>query len=963
MRRQCLFLALTFLGSAALAAPARMVEDLEQAPLLGGTVLWSASGTSGKTFFIAIQAVPGPLSRTPTSHSAFQLWLTDGTGRGTVLLADHLLRATDLAVADGRAFFQADDGIHGGEPWTSDGTPQGTSMIADLVPGAEGSFPWYPVAFRGAFYFTARGSNTTERRLWRTDGTPAGTSLVQATPWPIVGGWVTPALGALFGWFDDGAHGAEPWRTDGTAEGSWMLADVRPGPDWSLVVTEFAELDGAVLFGARGPDRRELWRSDGTPAATSKVADAFVSRNLRRAGRLVFFEGWDSEHGYEPWRSDGTMDGTIRLGDLYAGARDSQPSGFTALDDAVYFNAFEPTHGAELWRTDGSEAGTTLVKDIQPGPVGSNPDALLVHEGRLLFRADDGTHGREPWRSDGSAGGTELLADIRLGSQPSLGQPGTIGAFRVVGNRLFFAADDGVRGFEPWTSDGTPARTEILADLNPFVGTLPSTPRVLTPAGRAVFVADLSGRLWHSDGTAAGTRLVGGSEVSVGCCLVAVGERALFLNGATSDAWISDGTDEGTFPISTLVPTLEDLYSEPFVSLGQRALLPTSDANGESGLWASDGTAAGTAFLRSGDIGAGWGVLDGAAYLSFSDGLTRYELWKTDGTPEGTSLVRDIRPGPGGSAPREFVAMGDRMFFTADDEVHGRELWTSDGTSDGTLLVRDLPPVVAASSPRYMATTGDAVYFRRSAAAGAFELWKSDGTEAGTVLLRTFEANGVDQLTGVANRLFFLVRLGSSTDGEVALWTSDGTEAGTSELATFPAVAGPDHLAAVEGRLLFSAGSGGRSHPGARQLFRSDGTVNGTRPILDVAPERFVRVGTRIFFAGDDGVHGQELWTGRAGVLAGRPHVALRDLRAETRALRLRREVASALEAPIDAATRALERHDRRAARRALAVFVVQLQALAGRRIPADAAYDLVTFAEDIRELLDGSAGQERESR
>ncbi len=41
-----------------------------------------------------------------------------------------------LTEAGGRVFFPTDDGSHGFELWVSDGTPEGTVMVEDITPGA-----------------------------------------------------------------------------------------------------------------------------------------------------------------------------------------------------------------------------------------------------------------------------------------------------------------------------------------------------------------------------------------------------------------------------------------------------------------------------------------------------------------------------------------------------------------------------------------------------------------------------------------------------------------------------------------------------------------------------------------------------------------------------------------------------------------------------------------------------------
>ncbi|RYE11538.1 MAG: T9SS type A sorting domain-containing protein, partial [Sphingobacteriales bacterium] len=97
-----------------------------------------------------------------------------------------------------------------------------------------------------------------------------------------------------------------------------------------------------------------------------------------------------------------------------------------------------------------------------------------------------------------------------------------------------------------------------------------------------------------------------------------------------------------------------------------------------SELWKSDGTAAGTTFLKLRDVGGSYNndfvAYNNIVYFTAVDAANGLELWKSDGSAAGTTLI-DIVPGAGHSLPRYLTNINGRLLFSADNGVNGWELW------------------------------------------------------------------------------------------------------------------------------------------------------------------------------------------------------------------------------------------------------------------------------------------------
>ncbi len=417
-----------------------------------------------------------------------------------------------------------------------------------------------------------------------------------------------------------------------------MVKDIRASG--SSQPTELTVVGATLFFVANGQGGRELWKSDGTSSGTVRVKNIRPGwkgsnpHRLRDIDGIVYFSANDGTHGYELWRSDGTAAGTWMVADITPGPESSNPTRVNDVYGTLFFFRNWPTN--ELWTSDGTPEGTQLVKVLDPLGLHNAPDEVFAFDGRAwFFGSFNPDFTAEQWVSDGTAEGTELYA----------GDPFMWGPPLQVGSNYFFTATEGSTGMELYVStDGTLGATEdsvqFVADIWP--GPDSSQPRdfVKGGGGRLFFTADdgVHGRqLWKSNGTPEGTRRLTSLSDAPPEELTRFKSRVFFLTfGEAGPLWKSNGTKNGT----------RNVAIEP---------------DGVGNL-----VAVGDALVFSGTV----------LEFSLTGAVPPHdtELWRSDGTAAGTQLVFDINP-TDSSGPRDLIAVGNAVYFTATDGVHGRELW------------------------------------------------------------------------------------------------------------------------------------------------------------------------------------------------------------------------------------------------------------------------------------------------
>ena len=710
-------------------------------------------------------------------------------------------------------FFAADDGVHGIELWKVDGETKGVSMVKDIRPGADSSTPSDLTEFRGELFFTIG-----EEELWRSDGTESGTVMVKnlddntSNQDDFIDSLVV--FGDRLYFVADfelfGRSVAVVWSTDGTEEGTSVIESMTSRLISNRPRGQLLVVDDRLHFFFH-VHSEALWIFDGEESTVLTSSTRFSCGSCRE------FFGWQGQLHAVTEGSFGTLvrrfDG--RRFETLFGTASPLPFPFAkweheVVGDTLYFVGNDPEGGTEIWKSDGTIEGTRRVANVEPGPGDSFPRDLTAFEDRLLFSAETTESGREWWSTDGTALGTTQLGEINPSgdSSPQFASHHGI----VLGDTFYFSAFDEMHGNEIWTTNGE--QPNLLADIVPGIaGSNPS--HMVAYAGNVYFGA--GDQLWKTDGQSVEPVLpatkTDGSRPSE---LIAVDDRLIFTAFTPdrgTELWATDGYAEGTQLL------LEDVEGQ--------------------------GPSAFRSFFRFQD----------EVYFVSTQNATKHLLWKVD-TIDGSAVV--LQSYVGAQVPRDFVATDSRFFFiTGGDLETPATLWVSDGTVDGAVAV-ELPGEVrrtAVSSIKRMMPFGDTLYlaigniFVGDQIRIGIELVKIAPGSTEAVVVKDINPGRGDSLldpytmTPVGDELFFF----ASQDGaNIEFWKTDGTEEGTvllrgnanltGNLSDIPACdvtrgCGQNWMIDAGGFAyftVFNGDLGNRPEDWGYQLWRSDGTVEGT---------------------------------------------------------------------------------------------------------------------------------------
>lgn len=666
---------------------------------------------------------------------------------------------------------------------------------------------------------------------------------------------------------EDGIHGNELWRSDGTDPGTYMVKDIEPGKSASGI-TNITVANGKIYFTATTSLNGDApWISDGTETGTHILKDISAYANggypeMYTAGinKVYFFVGRS-----QLWVSDGTEPGTekITISDDNSGF--AQP---VAIGNKLFFTTYSYYYGRQLWYSDGTGAGSHMVKMI--GYFGTGPQQLTAYKNKLYFSNQEEYYfGRNLYVSDGTEAGTKLVenaTNVNLpyyeGVPENFADPSLV----VMGNNLYFIGTDAYssQGLELYKynpdSTGSPV---LIKDITPGYNQGTNIdPYEITRVGDKLFFrvlnADGSATLWKTKGNDADTKPLKTYTAENGYNFYNLYNAAgtLFFEAYTPsngfELWKSNGSSAGTVMVKDIFPGIYSSFPYFFTKFENGILFASRDEAHGYELRKSDGTGDGTQLVKNINQASTGGstpyyITPAAGGIIFTayDILHGVEAFYSDGTDAKTKIIGDIFPGDFSSYPFEIKTINDNAYFITNRDDHNSKALYKYNISTATLTkLFEQPPNYYLNNTYAVADNGLVFFNLYNQNLSRQEVWRTDGTVAGTFVLKSgdsFSQGQVNEMVTVGNIMFFPF---SDPYYGIELYKSDGTVKGTkifTDIYPGGGSSSPYSLFVYNNEIYFGA----MDETYTESLWKANGTYAGTKKVAPIAPERILSVGLK----------------------------------------------------------------------------------------------------------------------
>ena len=327
-----------------------------------------------------------------------------------------------------------------------------------IASGSDSSNPMFLTEFNGELYFSARGSNVSVivNELYKSNGTQEGTTLVMnlnpnfsADSFPSN---FTVFNGELYFTADDGVHGRELFKTNGTTIS--LVKDIKTGSDSSTNLSDnslvFHEINGFLYFFAEDINGQgaDLWKTDGTSAGTVKVLELNTNeitgklQYFKKLNTDLYFQFIDSSGHKQIIKYDTVSNVQTTVLNVYPIGNTGFYNYLTIFDNKLFTFA-----NGRIYYTDGINSNFVTL-----GVTGiSSFNKFTVLNNHLIFLGNSSTFGNQDiykcyYSIADSAYKVELVYNFNAGGNNSLNPlvgsivDDGIPYFTALNNKLYIAA-------------------------------------------------------------------------------------------------------------------------------------------------------------------------------------------------------------------------------------------------------------------------------------------------------------------------------------------------------------------------------------------------------------------------------------------------------------------------------------------------------------------------------------------